>query len=81
MTQNNLEKELEFFKNNQKELVSKYNGKFLVIKDLKIEGVYDTEIDAYNDAQKKFTLGTFLIQECLEGEDVYTQIFCSRVMI
>ena len=76
---NNLQKELEYFKTHQEELVKQYEGKFLVIKDQKVEGIYDTEIEAYNNAQKKFELGTFIIQQCLAGKDIYTQTFHSRV--
>lgn len=80
MNDANLKEELEYFKRNQEELVQKYEGKFLVIKDQKIVGVYDSEIEAYEDAQKKFPLGTFLIQQCLAGEESYTQTFHSRVI-
>jgi len=74
-----LQKQLEYFKSHQDELVEKYKGKFLVIKDQKVQGVYDTEIEAYTDARKKFKLGTFLIQQCLPGQESYTQTFHSRV--
>jgi len=79
MANNKLQKELEYFKANQKELVKQYEGKFLVIKDQKVQGAYNTEMDAYREAQKRFELGTFLIQQCLPGEESYTQTFHSRV--
>jgi len=81
MTDNYLQKQLEYFKANQKELVKKYEGKFLVIKDQQVQGVYDTEIEAYTEAKKKFDLGTFLIQQCLPGQESYTQTFHSRVAL
>lgn len=81
MTDSNLQKQLEYFKSHQDELVRKYEGKFLVIKDQKVQGVYDTEIEAYIDAKKKFELGTFLIQQCLTGQESYTQTFHSRVAL
>ena len=37
-----LEKELQYYIDNQNELVSKYNGKFLVIKDCNVLGAYDS---------------------------------------
>ena len=80
MANNNLQKEFEYFKANQKELVEKYKGKFLVIKDQVVQGFYNTEIEAYKEAQKRFELGTFLIQQCLPGEESYTQTFHSRVV-
>jgi hypothetical protein len=76
---NNLQKELEYFKAHQEELVKQYEGKFVIIKDQKVEGVYDTEIEAYTEAQKKFELGTFMIQQCVAGKESYTQSFHSRV--
>lgn len=81
MTDDYLKKQLEYFKAHQDELVKKYEGKFLVIKDQKVQDVYDTEIEAYTDAKKKFELGTFLIQQCLPGQESYTQTFHSRVAL
>jgi hypothetical protein len=75
-----LNAELAYFKLHQQELVEKYEGKFLIIKNMKIQGVYGTEMEAYSEAKKKFQLGTFLIQRCLSGEDSYTQTFHSRVV-
>ena len=54
-----LQKQLEYFKKHQDELVAKYKGKFIVIKDEAVLGVYDTEMEAYTDAKNKFELGTF----------------------
>lgn len=76
-----LKEELDYFKANQEELVKKYNGKFLVIKGQKVQGVYNSEIDAYTDAKSKFKLGTFLIQQCLPGEESYTQTLHSRAVL
>ena len=80
MSDGHLQKELEYFKKNQEELVKKYEGKFLVIKDQEVKGVYATEMDAYSEAKKDFELGTFLIQQCLTGEGSYTQTFHSRAV-
>lgn len=80
MTDGLLQKELGFFKKNQAELVKKYEGKFLVIKDQSVQGAYDSEMEAYSTAKKKFELGTFLIQHCVPGEGSYTQTFQSRVI-
>ena len=80
MIEAKLQRELEYFKSNQKELVQKYEGKFLVVKDQEVQGVYNTEMEAYTEAKKKFELGTFLIQQCLPGQESYTQTFHSRVV-
>lgn len=82
MTNNEaLKIEFDYYKENQDELVRKYQGKFLVIKDRQVQGVYDSEIEAYQAAQKKFILGSFLIQLVKPGEGSYTQTFYSRVTI
>ena len=78
MTDERLQKELEYFKAHQDELVKKHRGKFLVIKDQQVQGVYETEFAAYTEAKKKFDLGSFLIQQCLPGQESYTQSFYSR---
>ncbi|MEH0154033.1 DUF5678 domain-containing protein [Limibacter armeniacum] len=74
-----LEKEFQFYLNNQKELVEKFEGKHIVIIGEEVIGVYDTEEDAFNDASSKHELGTFLIQLCEAGDDSYTQVFHTRV--
>lgn len=69
----------KYYLDNQIELVSKYDGKFLVIKDNSVVGVFDTQEEAYVDSVSKYELGTFLIQKCTAGEDEYTQHYYSRV--
>ncbi len=76
-----LEKEFKYYIKNQEELVKKYKGKFLIIKDEKVVGDYIDKVTAYNESVKKYELGTFLIQQCLPGKDNYTQTFTSRVII
>jgi hypothetical protein len=75
-----LKKEFEYYIANQQELVQEYVGKFIVIKNQKVIGVYDTQIEAYETTKKDHELGTFLIQ-CVEaGKENYTQTFYSRVL-
>ena len=56
------------------------DGKFLVIKDKSIVGVYDREDVALFESEQKYELGTFLIQKCTRGNEAYTQSFNSRVI-
>jgi hypothetical protein len=74
-----LEKEFEFYKKNQAELVSHYNGKTLVIKDCKVIGVYDSEFEAVTTTEKIHELGTFLVQKCEPGEESFSATYHSRV--
>lgn len=65
----------QYYLDNQDSLVRQYKGKFLVIVNKKVEGAYRTMREAATQAVKRFALGSFLIQECTEGEEAYTQQF------
>lgn len=75
-----LEKEFKYYIANQEELVKKFRGKFLVIRGEEVVGNFDTFEDALAASQEKYEIGTFLIQECLPGEDNYTQTFHTRAI-
>lgn len=75
-----LEKEFQFYLDNQDELVKKYDGKFIVIKDSKVLGVYDDELTAITETEQSEKIGTFLVQKVSEGESEYTQTFHSRAV-
>ena len=75
-----LEKEFKYFIDHQDELVQKYNNRFLVIIGENVVGDYDDYEQAYFESIKKYELGTFLIQLCGEGEDVYTETFHTGVI-
>ena len=81
MQNDNLEKEFQYFLDHQDELARQYGGEFLIIKNQRVIGVYDTEVEAFTETQKQHELGTFLIQECRAGSKVYTQTFHSRVLV
>jgi len=74
-----LEKEFEYYLENQDEFVRRYKGKILVIKNRKVIGSYNTELEAVEKTSEKEELGTFLVQKCEPGKDSYTQTFHSRV--
>lgn len=74
-----LQDEFKYYIAHQDELVREYGGKFVVIKDQQVRGAYDGEMEAYKAASAEFELGTFLIQQCVPGDESYTQTFCSRV--
>ena len=75
-----LEKEFKYYLEHQDELVKKYNGKFIVIKDYKVIGVFDSELEAVEKTAEKYELGTFLVQKCEPGTASYTQTYHSRVL-
>lgn len=81
MTEQPLKKEFQYFLDHQDDLVKRYSGKFIVIKDEDVKGAYNSEVEAIAEASKQFEPGTFLVQECQGGSDIYTQTFHSRVVI
>lgn len=74
-----LKTEFDYFLKNKNELVKKYDGKFIVIKNKKVIGVFDSELVAVEETSKNQEVGTFLVQKCEEGDDNVTQTFHSRV--
>jgi len=74
-----LEREFKYYKDHQDDLVKRYNGKFITIVGEEVIGNFDDAFKAYTQMKKKYSVGTFLIQHCLPGEDSYTQTFYSRV--
>lgn len=76
-----LEKEFKFYLEHQSDLVDKYNGRYIVIKDCKVIGHYASELEAIEETVKKHKLGTFLVQKCEPGSKSYTQTYHSRVVL
>lgn len=77
-----LEKEFQYYLENQKELTKQHFSRFIIIKDQKILGDFSNEIEAVLAAKNELglELGTFLVQQCLPGIENYTQFFHSRVL-
>ncbi len=73
-----LEKEFNYYLEHQDELVKKYNGKFIVIKDCHVIGVFDSELEAIEKTAEQHELGTFLVQNVAPGSESYTQTYHSR---
>ena len=74
-----LEKEFQYYLEHQDELVEKYNGKYIVIKNQQVIGMFDNELEAIEKTSKDHELGTFLVQKCEPGTSSYTQTYHSRV--
>lgn len=74
-----LSDEFRYYLAHQSEFVDKYSGKFVVIKNDTLLGVYDDEIQAVAETRKNEEMGTFLVQLVTPGEEAYTQTFHSRV--
>ncbi|MGH2637820.1 MAG: hypothetical protein ACRDF4_00810 [Rhabdochlamydiaceae bacterium] len=77
---NPLQKEFDYYLTHQEELVKKYLNRVIVIKDQKVIGAYDDELQAIAAVQTSgHQLGTFLVQRVEHGQSGYTQTFHSRI--
>ncbi|RJP35579.1 MAG: hypothetical protein C4527_00035 [Candidatus Omnitrophota bacterium] len=74
-----LDREFQYYLDNQDNLVQQYNGNHIVIKNCKVIGVYENELEAMEETSKKEEIGSFLIQKFEPGVESYTQSFHSRV--
>ena len=74
-----LETEFKWYLEHQEELVKKHNGKFIVIKNSKVLGSYDSVRAAVDETSKSQEMGTFIVQKCTPGDKDYTATFHSRV--
>lgn len=74
-----LKKDFAYYLEHQDELVSQHKGKFIVIKNCQVIGVYDSEMEAITETSKHHDLGSFLVQECEPGSSSYMHMYHSRV--
>lgn len=73
-----LQKEFNYYKKHQKELLKQFEWRTIVIVGEDVVGVYDNEQQAYSETIKKHKLGKFLIQTCVKDENL--AMFHSRVV-
>ena len=74
-----LSRQLEYFRSIQDKLASEQYGQFVLIHNGAVDGFFDTEIDAYTAAKKKYEPGSFLIQRCIAASEEKPLVFHSRV--
>lgn len=65
-----LEKELEFFKSQYKELISHYENQFVLIKGSRLLGSFTTDSEAYEAGLEQVGNRSFLIKKVIKGEDI-----------
>ena len=76
-----LDKEFAFYLENQRELLKKFNNRYVVIVGEEIVGDYENYEQALTQSvENNYDLGTFLIQKCSPGDKDYTFTFHSRVL-
>jgi hypothetical protein len=64
-----LQKEREFFKANQAEWLKAYPGKFVLVKEDKLLGVFDNAENAVADGLRRFGSESFLVRGVGEQEE------------
>jgi hypothetical protein len=69
----------QYFLKNRDKLYEEYPDKFLVIKDEKVIGNYDDQVEAYTETTKIHKPGTFIIQNS-SPSSTDVQVFHSRVI-
>ena len=74
-----LYEEFQWYIQSQDEFVRQYDGQYIVLKNGKVIGAYDTDLAAVLESQKNHCLGTFLVQKVTAGDSAYSQKFQSRV--
>jgi hypothetical protein len=74
---NRLEKELETYQAELPKLL-KEQGKFAVVKDAQVAGVFDTYPDALKQGYERFGLEPFLVKQIISPQPV---LFISRNVI
>ena len=70
-----------YFINNRNSLYREYGNKFLAIKEEKVIGVYDSLEEALTETLKTEELGTFLVQECVESDEMCINFVQSNVCV
>ncbi len=77
-----LKKEFDFYRAHQDEMVAKYDGKVIAIKDGEVLGAFESHLAAVTEVRKSHEMGTFLVQRVSEGDKDYTvKITSPRVVI
>ena len=76
-----LEREFRHYLRHQDELLKTYDGRFIVIIGDEVVGDYGSYEEAYHTSAGRYPIGTFLIQECTEGDSAYTLTFHSGLSL
>jgi hypothetical protein len=61
--QNEIDQNLEFFLRELPQLLTNYRGKFVIIRDRKFEGFFDTVVDAVSAGNKLYPDKIFSVQQ------------------
>ncbi|MCL5674217.1 MAG: DUF5678 domain-containing protein [Candidatus Omnitrophica bacterium] len=65
-----LEKELKFYERKKEEFLKEHENQFVLIKDEKVIGFYNSPEEAYDEGAKLFGLEPFFIKEVVRNEQI-----------
>jgi len=68
----------EWFKKNLPDLIEEHHGKFLVIHEESLKGVFTNFVEALHEALKFAKPGEFIVQRCITEEES-AQVICSLI--
>ncbi len=80
-TTDDLKEEFHYYLEHQDEIVARHDGKTVAIIGSEVVGVFDSEVQAVREMQKKHELGTFLVQRVSEGSEAYTLKLNPRIIL
>ena len=63
-----LKKEMETYNVHKSELIGRSKGKYVLVKDDRIVGVFDSEMDAAHQGYERFGNVPFLVKQVVEVE-------------
>lgn len=66
-----MSEDFAWFKEHYAEFQDKYGRAFIVIKDKKVLGVYETYAEGVRNTARSEELGTFIVQECNPQYEAY----------
>ena len=70
--------QLEMYIENQSDLLNKYNGQIIAVRDGKFLGAYRDKLDAYRDMKSRgLKDGQYMIVQCTPGDSAYTAYFAN----
>ena len=69
--------DFQWFKDNLHALYEMYGNCYLAIKDKSVLGKYSSYSEGVKETLKSLPIGSFIVQECGETEDVYTNYIAS----
>ena len=72
--------QLDYYIENQNELVKNHNNEIIVVQDGKYIGTFNSKTEAMTEMLKRgYVPGTFMVIMCTPGDEEYTAYFHSNV--